>query len=194
MKPLIPPAAGHRARFLGSWLTWVAATFIVAATAGAAQAQVVQLPDAVFTQNLRVDIDGTGRPDTPCFPWPDPCKGEGSSGLFGFFFPNGRNGALASFYSQASPVVLVAASAWSRGFGVANAFSDVVFVLSAGISNDLPVIGPPVPEPETWTLMLVALAGLGMARRIRLPSPPREGVHTKAIHAGRPVNLQLNRL
>lgn len=296
---------------MGSWQTWVAGIFFLAATADGAHAQFLP-PDAVFTQNMNVDVTGSNiNPYRACggaYPGIN-CTGEGSLSAGGFP-AEPYYGAQASFSGYSSPTVNISASAASRGYGVANTFSDVVYsfewngpngvqtipvsiavllqarstvdatdpyaqtesfasyrlsqagadvdfleedcnrprgvlgpgcqssgfngtlnydltpntvynvelkvfadasdalvyglagphglttptasanadphifldpdfsfadqyelVLSAGISNVIPTVVPPVPEPETWALMLIGLAGLGMApRRCGQPS------------------------
>src|SRR5271154_46051 len=114
-------------KIVGSWRTrtWLAGIFVVAATAGGARAQLTNLPDAIFTQNLSVDETGENiNPYSPCgF---ISCTGEGSSSASNFPSSEPDHGAQASFSGFPSPTVTVSASASSRGYGVANAQSDVV--------------------------------------------------------------------
>jgi hypothetical protein len=115
-------------KIVSSWRTWtwLAGIFVVAATAGGARAQLTTLPDAIFTQNLSVDETGANiNPYSPCgF---ISCTGEGSSSASNFPSSEPDHGAQASFSGFPSPTVTVSASASSRGYGVANAQSDVVY-------------------------------------------------------------------
>jgi hypothetical protein len=117
----------------------LAGIFVVAATAGGARAQLTTLPDAIFTQNLSVDETGANiNPYSPCgF---ISCTGEGSSSASNFPSSEPDHGAQASFSGFPSPTVTVSASASSRGYGVANAQSDVVYSFEWIGPDDPPAI------------------------------------------------------
>ena len=107
-------------------LTWFAGIFIVAMTACGACAQLTNLPDAVFTQHLSIDVTGENiNPYMPC--GLTGCTGEGSTTAGAFPKDEPTWGAQASFSGFSSPTVNVSASASSRAYGVANASSDVVY-------------------------------------------------------------------
>ena len=123
---------------MSGWRTWVAGSFSLAAIGGGAHAQVTLLPDAVFTQNMNVDVTGSNSNRACGSPFfPVTCTGEGSRSM-GAFPTDPNQGAQASFSGFSSPTTVVTASASSRGFGVANAFSDVIYSFEW--------IGPDYPE------------------------------------------------
>lgn len=151
----------------GQTNTPVSLTFTAGASSTTVDFQGYQLPSFINLSNILLTLSGgsSNLLGTSFTYTPAPCGADASQGPVG---ANGTNNlsfggvCIGSYDSFAQTIGTTVGASYTLSFGLSNSFSNQPSGLRIFASD---AVTGAVPEPATWTMLLLGFAGMGLVLR-----------------------------